>query len=124
MRDRHDGAVAGREQFIECGIRRHGLNAQGSGVVAGFEYLAYEGFVLAAAAEHGDLGLFQRRQRFDLLALGGDQQQHVVFQNRDGAGAGREPGIGPQHHEIGLFAVELRDRLGIIGIRHDLEAKF
>ena len=47
-----------------------------------------------------------------------------MFEDRQRAGAGRHPGIGTQHREIGLPAVELGQRLRVVGIGNDLEPQF
>ena len=46
-----------------------------------------------------------------------------MLQDRQRAGARWNLGIGAQHCEIGLLAVELRERLGIVGIERDLQAQ-
>ena len=46
-----------------------------------------------------------------------------MFQDGKGTGAGRDPCIGAQHCEIGLPAIERRERPGTIGVGHDLEAQ-
>jgi len=35
----------------------------------------------------------------------------------------RDLGVGPQHDKVGLAAVELRERFGIVGVGYNLEAK-
>ena len=74
-----------------------------------------------AVGENGDLLFLQLRDGLDLLAAGADQQQHVVFEDRDRAGAGRDLGVGAQYRKVGLLAVELRERLGVVAVGHDLE---
>jgi hypothetical protein len=44
-----------------------------------------------------------------------------VVEDRNGAGAGRDPGVGAQYRKIGFLAVELRQRLCIVAVGYDLE---
>ena len=74
-----------------------------------------------AVGHNRDLLFLQLRDRLDLFAAGTDQQHHVMFQDRDGAGAGRDLGVGAQYRKIGVLAVELRERLGVVAVGHDLE---
>ena len=55
------------------------------------------------------------------LSPGLSSSNDVVIEDRDGAGAGRDLGVGAQDRKIGLPAVELRERLGVVAVGHDLE---
>ena len=44
-----------------------------------------------------------------------------MFEDRQSAGAGRYPGVGAQYRKVGILAVELRQRLCIVAVGHDLE---
>src|SRR6476620_4427786 len=61
--------------------------------------------------------------RLDLLAAGAEQQHHVMIEAGTRARVRRDLGVGTQHRQVGLFAVDLRKRLGAVRIGHDLEIK-
>jgi hypothetical protein len=46
-----------------------------------------------------------------------------VLEEGERPGARRDLGVGAQHRKIGLPAIELRQRLGIVGIERDLQAQ-
>ena len=116
--------AARREQLLECRIRRRHLDPRTAiGAIGNFEDAAHEPGAVVAVGQNGNLLFLQLRKRLDFLAARTDQQQHVMFQDGKGAGAGRDPCIGAQHREIGLPAIERRERPGTIGVGHDLEAQ-
>ena len=118
----HRAIAARRQQLVEGRIRRRQLQPRsGVGIVGNFEQAADEGRAAVGVSHNGNLLLLQLGQRFDLPVAGAEQQQHVVLQDRDRAGAGRYLGVGAQHRKIRLLAVELRKRLGVVGIGNDLE---
>ena len=95
--------------------------AAASGIFESSRMLRTSAALLSLSAMIGDLLFLQLRDGLDLLAGGADQQKHVVFEDRDRAGAGRDLGVGAQYREVGVLAVELLERLCIVAVGHDLE---
>ena len=93
----------------------------GFGRLGEFENRADERDAAFAVGQHGDLLFLQIRYGLDLLAAGTDQEHHVVIKDSDGAGARRDLRVGAQNRKVGVPAVELRERLGVVAVRHDLE---
>ena len=77
--------------------------------------------LLSLSASTAIFFFFRSAMRLDLLAGGADQQHHVVLEDGDGAGARRDFRVGAQDGKVGLPAVELRERLGVVAVGHDLE---
>ena len=95
--------------------------AAASGVSESSRILRTSADAALAVGHDRDLLFLQVRDGLDLLAAGTDQQQHVMIEDRDRAGAGRDLGVGAQNRKVGFLAVELRQRLGIVAVGHDLE---
>src|SRR4051812_38867312 len=58
----------------------------------------------------------------DLIFLFPPEQQHeIVLEDRERARPQRHLGVGAQHREVGLLAVELGDRLDVVGVVDDLD---
>ena len=122
MRDLDHGAEARGEQSVEGRAGRGHLDpCRRVRGVREFENIAYQGDAALAVGDHSDFLLLQVRNGLDLLAAGADQQEQVMIENGERAGARRNPGVGAQNRQICLFAVELRERLCIVAVGHDLE---
>ena len=122
MRDRNHGTEARREQLLEGRARRGHLDPRSSVRAFGeFENGANECDAALALGQYGDLLFLQVRNALDLLAAGADQQHHVMVEDRDRAGAGRNLGVGAQDRKVGFLAVELCERLCIVAAGHDLQ---
>ena len=93
-----------------------------SGLSAGMSRMlrtkASDDFVLG---EDGDLLLLELGERLDLLVAGAEQQHEIVLEDRERARPQRHLGVGAQDGEIGLPAIELRERLGIVCVVDDLD---
>ena len=123
MRDLDHGAEARGEQLVEGRARRRHLDPRRRiRVVGEFEDVADEGERCSRCRRSTAIFFFfSSATVLIFLPPGADQQHHVVFEDRDRAGAGRHLGVGAQHREIGFLAVELRQRLGVVAVGDDLE---
>ena len=122
MRDLDHGAEARGEQLVEGRAGRRHLDPRPPrpGCPRVREYCG-PGDAALAVGDDRDLLFLQVRDGLDLLAAGADQQQQVMIENCERAGARRNPGVGAQNRQVGLLAVELRQRLCIVAVGHDLE---
>ncbi len=124
VRDLDHGAEARCEQLFEgCAGRGHldaGRRVRG---VRELENIAYQRDAALAVGDDRDLLFLQFGNRLDLLAAGADQQKQVVIENGERAGAGRNSGVGAQYRQVRFLAVELRERLCIVAVGHDLESQ-